>query len=468
VGFFYYQDMQKKHQDTLAAIATPLGQGGVGIVRLSGSQGRSIGWALFRPARSLQDLKPYVLHHGWILDEQQNVLDEVLVSYMPGPGSYTGEDVLEINCHGGPAILQLVLQAVLRSGARSAEPGEFTLRAFLNGRLDLSQAESVAEVINSQTQTGLALAGSKLQGALGRKVQSLKQRLEELRTQFCLAVDFPEEELECVPVPELEKVLQEVQGDIQALLQNYQRYNPFRQGALVVLAGEVNAGKSSLLNALLGSSRAIVTPVPGTTRDYLEEGINLQGLPVRLVDTAGLRSTGDQVELAGLEQGRRLVQEADLVCLVLDCSQGVDSEVQALVRELPEKKLLAVLNKMDLEQGLLECADWCSANGLDQVQVSAKTGENLQMLIQKLREKIVGRQAEPGPGELVPNLRQKENLFQAQQELQELAEGLKQQIPFDLLQLHLDTACQSLAEITGEITSEDILQRIFSSFCIGK
>ncbi|MFO8033462.1 MAG: tRNA uridine-5-carboxymethylaminomethyl(34) synthesis GTPase MnmE [Desulfohalobiaceae bacterium] len=460
--------MQDQHQDTIAAIATPLGRGGVGIVRLSGQRSREIGWALFRPARKIQELRPYTLHHGWILDAGQNPLDEVLVSYMPGPGSYTGEDVLEVNCHGGPAVLQLVLQAVLRSGARPAGPGEFTLRAFLHGRLDLSQAESVAEVINSQSDTGLTLAGSKLQGALGRKVDTLKQRLEQLRTQFCLAVDFPEEELECVPVSELEKTLQEVQGDIQSLLQNYERYNPFRQGALVVLAGQVNAGKSSLLNALLGSARAIVTPVPGTTRDYLEESMNLQGLPVRLVDTAGLRSTGDQVELAGLEQGRRLVQEADLVCLVLDCSQGVDQETQSLAQELPEKKLLAVLNKMDLGQGLLECADWCNANGLDQVQISAKTGANLSSLTQKIREKIVGRQAEPGPGELVPNLRQKENLLQAKQELQELASGLKQQIPFDLLQLHLDAACQSLAEITGEITSEDILQRIFSNFCIGK
>ncbi|MFW6177133.1 MAG: tRNA uridine-5-carboxymethylaminomethyl(34) synthesis GTPase MnmE [Desulfohalobiaceae bacterium] len=460
--------MHDQRQDTIAAIATPLGQGGVGIVRLSGQRSLEIGWSLFRPARRIKGLRPYTLHHGWILNEEQSPLDEVLVSYMPGPGSYTGEDVLEINCHGGPAVLQLVLQAVLRKGARSAGPGEFTLRAFLNGRLDLSQAESVAEVINSQSETGLALAGSKLQGALGRKVDQLKQRLEELRTQFCLAVDFPEDELECLPVPELEKVLQEVLRDIQALLRNYQRYSPFRQGALVVLAGQVNAGKSSLLNALLGSSRAIVTSVPGTTRDYLEEGINLEGLPVRLVDTAGLRSTGDQVELAGLEQGRRLVQEADLVCLVLDVSQGVDQDTRALAQELAGEKVLAVLNKMDLGQYLQECEKWCTDIDLDQLQVSAKTGQNLDRLVQKMREKIVGRQAEPRPGELVPNLRQKESLLQAQQELQELASGLKQQIPFDLLQVHLDAACHSLAEITGEFTSEDILERIFSSFCIGK
>ncbi|MFP4629605.1 MAG: tRNA uridine-5-carboxymethylaminomethyl(34) synthesis GTPase MnmE [Desulfohalobiaceae bacterium] len=460
--------MQNQHQDTIAAIATPLGRGGVGIVRLSGQMSLEIGWALFRPARRIQGLRPYTLHHGWVLDQEQNRLDEVLVSYMPGPGSYTGEDVLEINCHGGPAVLQLVLQAVLRQGARSAGPGEFTLRAFLNGRLDLSQAESVAEVINSQSQAGLALAGSKLQGQLGLKVQDLKQRLEELRTQFCLAVDFPEEELECLPVPELEKVLAEVQEDIHTLLQNYQRYRPFRQGALVVLAGQVNAGKSSLLNALLGSSRAIVTPAPGTTRDYLEEGINLDGLPVRLVDTAGLRSTGDQVELAGLEQGKRLMQDAEQVCLVLDSSQGVDQETRALAQELPREKVLAVLNKLDLGHSLQECEAWCKEKGLDQLGVSAKTGQNLDSLAERIRERIVGRQAEPGPGDLVPNLRQKESLLQAQQELQQLASGLKQQIPFDLLQLHLDAACHSLAEITGEITSEDILERIFSSFCIGK
>lgn len=456
------------HAETIAAIATPLGRGGLGIVRISGSLCQKIGWSLFRPSRNLKGFRPYTLHHGWIMDEQQNILDEVLLSFMPGPGSYTGQDALEINCHGGPAVLQLVLQAVLRSGARLAEPGEFTLRAFLNGRLDLSQAESVAEIINAQSNTGLGLAGAKLQGALGLKVGSLKQKLEELRSQFCLAVDFPEEELECISLDGLKAVIWEVDRDIQALLQNFQRYNPFRQGAMVVLAGKVNAGKSSLLNALLGTSRAIVTTVPGTTRDYLEESLDLQGLPVRLVDTAGLRRTGNEVELAGLEQGKRLMQEADLVCLVLDCAQGPDQEVQNLAQILPRDKVLAVLNKVDLGQVLAECRNWCSSRGLGHVLVSAKTGENLEQLALEIRNRIVGHQAEPAQGELVPNLRQKENLLLASGELQDLQAGLEQQTPFDLLQLHLDAACYKLAEITGEISSEDILQRIFSNFCIGK
>ncbi len=462
------EKMQTRQQDTIAAPATPLGQGGVGIVRISGAHAHSIGWSLFSSARQIQILKPYTLHHGWIRDTEQNVLDEVLVSYMPGPGSYTGEDVLEINCHGGPAVVQLVLHSVLHRGARLANPGEFTLRAFLNGRLDLSQAESVAELINAQTEAGLALAGSKLQGGLARKVHSLKQKLEDMRSQMCLAVDFPEEELECVSWRELLEDLQAVQEDIQALLYNFERYSPFSQGALVVLAGQVNAGKSSLLNALLGISRAIVTPVPGTTRDYLQENINLQGLPVRLVDTAGLRSTGDEVELAGLKQGQQLMQQADLVCLIVDCAQGVDVQARELAEDLPRQKLLAVLNKVDLGQGLDECSSWCAKHNLEYIFVSAQTRENLDQLADMIRNRVVGRQAEPEQGTLMPNVRQRENLQKALAELEQLQQGLSQEMPIDLLQLNMEAACHHLAEITGEITSEDVLQRIFANFCIGK
>jgi tRNA modification GTPase len=455
--------------ETIAAIATPLGRGGVGIVRISGPASRSIGARLFLSARQgFDSFKPYVLHHGWVTDHLGHRLDEVLVSFMPAPGSYTGEDVVELNCHGGPAVLQAVLEAVLQAGARMAGPGEFTLRAFLNGRMDLSQAESVAETVCATTRAGLRLAGAKLQGGLGRRVSALRDRLRELRSMICAAVDFPEEEGDDPEPGQIRRDLQAIREDIGALLQNYRRHSLWREGALIVLAGPVNAGKSSLLNALLGRNRAIVTETPGTTRDYLEESLNLEGLPVRIADTAGLRETRDQVERAGMDQGREVVQRADLVGLVFDWSLPADPELQEIAELLGPERVLGAANKSDLPEAGDSPRHWLQRRGFECIRLSAKTGAGLDSFLERTRQRLLGRSPEPEEGELVPNMRQKQHLADALQELEELEQALSSGLTPDLLDFHLQAAAESLSGITGEISSEDVLEQVFSRFCIGK
>jgi len=455
--------------ETIAAICTPLGQGGVGIVRISGSDSRKLGLSVFSSARErFQGFKPYVLHHGWILNRDRAVVDEVLVSFMPGPRSYTGEDVLEINCHGGPAVVRMVLELVLEQGARLASPGEFTLRAFFNGRLDLSQAEAVAELVSAPTHVGVSLAGSKLAGGLSQRVRTLKDDLESLQAGLSADFDFPEESGGSLDSDALLRVIDRIEQDLHKLLQNHEQHVCFQEGARVVLAGRVNVGKSRLLNTILGRSRAIVTDVPGTTRDYLEEAINLEGLPVRLVDTAGLRQTRDEVEKAGLDQGQDLISRADLVCLVLDLSRDPDQEELDLAVRLGPEKTLVTANKCDLVDFTGLSLEWFENRGFDWIPVSARTGQGVDRLARRVRSRLVGRRKEPVQGELVPNIRQRDMLASAQAALGEFKTALVQGMSSDLLIVHLEEVSRSLGEITGEISTEDVLERIFSSFCIGK
>ncbi len=469
MGHMSLMDRSFTEPETIAAICTPLGLGGVGIVRVSGRASRRLGHAVFASARdAFQDFKPYVLHHGWIIGKDKAVVDEVLVSFMPGPKSYTGEDVLEINCHGGPAVVQMVLELVLEHGARPANPGEFTLRAFLNGRLDLSQAEAVAELVSAPTRVGVNLAGAKLEGGLSRLIREIKDDLESLRASLSADFDFPEDSGGDIDVRQLCSVVERTEQSLGKLLDNHERHSCFREGARVVLAGRVNVGKSRLLNALLGRNRAIVTSVPGTTRDYLEEGISLGGLPVRLMDTAGLRETRDEVERAGLDQGRDLISSADLVCLVLDMSQPPDQEEMNLAAGLGTGKTLIVRNKCDLVESSGQDLEWYARQGFDWVEVSAKTGLGMDSLTRKIRSRLLGQHPEPDQGELVPNLRQRDKLASALTSLGELKKALDQDLSSDLLIEHLEETCAALGDITGEISSEDVLDRIFSSFCIGK
>ena len=458
-----------ENRDTIAAIATPLGEGGVGIVRISGPESRDIGERIFSSAKeAFSGLKPYVLHHGWIFDNSNRLLDEVLMSYMPGPASYTGEDVVEINCHGGPAVLQSILQLVLALGVRAANAGEFTLRGFLNNRLDLTQAESVAEMISAQSESGINIAGSKLQGDLQVLVQRLRERLERLRSELTAELDFPEDETDTLGNEDLGARLEEVKKEVLLLLENYDKYSCWRDGALAVLTGRVNAGKSSLLNALLGHSRAIVTSIPGTTRDYLEEKINLGGLPLRLIDTAGWREARDAIEKVGLEKLQELIQDSQLVCLVFDLSIDEPGELKDLALKLGSDKVLGVGNKADLAFAPEHFGRWLSDHGFEWVALSAKSGKGMDDLHRALGQRLVGNSSEPAQGELVPNIRQRDLLLKTRQELDSLQAELGEDLPFDILEMRLQQICNLLGEITGDISSDDILERIFSRFCIGK
>lgn len=458
-----------RKNDTIAAVATPPGQGGVGIIRLSGPHSLSILTDIFTASREgFTEFKPYTLHHGTLFDTSGSVLDDVLAAYMPGPDSFTGEDVVEINCHGGKAVLSAVLEETLARGARLANRGEFTLRAFLNGRMDLSQAEAVAELIHAPSKAAMHLAQVKLSGVLGQKIDELRASLEELRAKLCIAVDFPEEELECLSMEELTQTSAAVRKEILDLLSAVDRTRAWREGALVVLAGMVNAGKSSLMNALLGRNRAIVTDVPGTTRDYLEENIDLDGLSVRIVDTAGLRDAEDQVEQAGMEMGRELMEKADLILFVVDNSATIADENVDACLMLDPSKTIAVMNKVDKIGS--EPPPWkiFKRYMFEIIKVSAKSGKNLDKLASRIRERILDGASQPDPDELVPNARQASVLKLAASELEEMEQDAAKDVPYDLLGVRLESACNTLSGITGNIASDDVLNSIFDNFCIGK
>lgn len=460
--------------DTIAAVATAPGAGGVGVIRISGPKSHDILRSMFRPAgKSFRDFTPRMLHHGHVLDAEGREADDALVVFFPGPHSFTGEDCAEIQGHGGPAVLAALLDSVLSRGARMAERGEFTRRAFLNGRMDLSQAEAVAEIIAAPSREGVYLASAKLDGLLGRRVEALRERLEYLRQRVCLAIDFPDEEGECLPPQEFTAIADEVAAGIRALLAGYERARCWREGALVVLAGRVNAGKSSLMNAFLGRERAIVTEKPGTTRDYLEEQTTLAGLPVRLVDTAGLRDhSEDSIELEGMRRGRELAKNARCVLLVLDGSLSreagnLDDAFRAegaLVDELGPERCLVVWNKADLCP-LPESAH--RFHGADVLPVSARSGEGVDELAAAIR-RLCLKDETPEEGDIAPNLRQASQLRRALEALEDLKKAIALSVPPDLCSIHLETASAHLADITGLNSTEDTLNAIFSSFCIGK
>lgn len=464
--------------DTIAAIATAQGPGAVGIIRLSGPAARPLALSLFRSSRNaFAGFKPYRLHHGSLVDAQGRVLDEVLAAFMPGPGSFTGEDVVELNCHGGLAVLRAVLDELLSRGARLAAPGEFSFRAFKNGKLDLAQAEAIAETIAAPTRAALHLAQMKLSGALSQRIGMLRERLEALRAQLCLAVDFPDEDVECLPPDLLCDEALAVAEAVAGLLAGVERARAWREGVLAVLAGRVNAGKSSLMNALVGRNRALVSATPGTTRDYIEEQLELSGLLVRLVDTAGLRAAAceavgagiDPVEAAGQELARDFMSRAEAVLYVLDAARPLAPQDRQALAELDPKRALVVLNKCDLPEASAqegEAQAQARALGLDCLSVSAKSGAGLEALCAALRQRLAG--AEPDPDALAPNARQAQALCLAQTELIALADEARSGLPYDILGLRLDAACRALAELVGDIAPDEVLEAIFSRFCIGK
>lgn len=466
--------------DTIVARATAPGAGAVAVIRVSGPGALSVLRRLFRPSRPSpgtpdSPLSPVArrLMHGCIVGRDGRSVDEVLAVFMPGPHSYTGEDCLEIQGHGGPAVTRGVLEEVLAAGARLAEPGEFTKRAFLSGKLDLSQAEAVADLVSAPGRGAAHLALDTLRGHLGGLIARLRARLTDLRAQICLAVDFPEEEAEFVGPEVLGPGVSAVLDEIVKLLADFRRAAPLRDGALAVLAGPVNAGKSSLLNALLGRDRAIVSAVAGTTRDYLEEGVDLDGLLARLTDTAGLRDGAGEVERLGMDKSLALMDDADLVVLVLDgaARPGPDEEAaifEAARRRGPDWTLVAA-NKADLAACQASPVARLGELGFETVRVSAKTGAGLEGLAGRMRSRILGSHGgEIASEAAIPNLRQARALEEARDELLALLGDLRAGAPPDCLGVRLETACAKLGEITGEITPEGVLEAVFGRFCIGK
>lgn len=468
---------------TIAAIATAQGAGAIAIVRLSGPRTKAILARLFLPlAERFNNFRPWFLHHGRLLDEDGEALDDVLAVFMPGPRTYTGEDMAEIHCHGGRWIIQAVMRQLLRLGARQAEKGEFSRRALLNGRMDLSQAEAVAELVAAPSREAVRYSLNRLEGLLSQKILALRDEMDALRVQVSLAVDFPDDEVHSFGMAEFQKQVRTLMGNVQGLLAGKNRARMMQQGALVVLAGAVNAGKSSLLNALIGRERALVTDIPGTTRDFIEESCDLDGLPVRLVDTAGLRDVAADgaagtVEALGIARSREQLAAADAVLLVVDgnalgeagamattCPEEAAGEILAQAGERP---LLVVWNKADLCYPDSFPPAWLGSR-IPCLAVSAKTGENIDTLASMLKERLLLENTPGDDNGLAPNARQALSLEEALDELQALHDDIGEGMPFDVCAVRLDTVATILGEVTGLTTPAEVLDKVFGEFCIGK
>ncbi len=451
--------------DTIAAIATPLGEGGVGVIKISGPEAGSILKQLFAPGMRMADgLEPRHLTFGHIRDPQtRDVIDEVLVVFMPAPHSYTRQDVVEIQAHGGIVPIRHILQLVLAAGARPAEPGEMTLRAFVNGRLDLAQAEAVLDVVQARTEAALRVAVEQLGGSLSARVRAVRARSVDVLAYLEASIDFVEDE---IPPQEVVPPLREIAAALEEVLATADRGLIYRQGIRAAIVGRPNVGKSSLLNALLRGERAIVTAIPGTTRDTLEETVNVQGVPLVLVDTAGIRAeTDDEVERIGVERSQMALERADLALLVIDSSQpltNADWDIAALIRSKPA---LVVANKCDLPQ--VELPDNLLPSAL-RLRVSALTGEGVEALEETVVEMVFGGQVISADTPLVSNPRHQASLRRALDHIRAAKGAHLGGMSPDLVVIDVREAVDALGAITGETASEDLLEAIFSNFCIGK
>jgi tRNA modification GTPase len=452
--------------DTIAAISTPPGEAGIGIVRLSGPEAQTIARRLFRPRRSRPYWQSHRLYLGHILDSRGEVLDEVLLTLMRAPHTYTREDVVEIHCHSGFAVLRAILGEVLAQGARLARPGEFTLRAFLSGRLDLSQAEAVLEVIKARTQASLRVATAHLVGGLGQRLGGISAALLGVLVRLEAALDFPEEAAELAPAA-IEEALAGPQEELEHLLATYKQGRLLREGVKVVLAGRPNVGKSSLLNRLLDADRAIVTDIPGTTRDVIEETVTLGGLALVLSDTAGLRQARDLVEELGVARSRERLAQADLILYLVDGSAPFSPEDTQVLGELAGRPVLIVLNKIDLPQKI-QLEDISRNFSHRVVVLSALTGQGLENLEQAVLDLVLEGGVRTD-GEIVTQARHAELLVRAGEALARCRALLDQAEPaWELVALEVKEALLALGEITGEEVGDAVLDHIFSEFCIGK
>ncbi len=453
--------------DTIAAISTPIGEAGIGIVRLSGPAAQTIARRLFRPHRPHPAWQSHRLYLGHLVDPQGEIIDEVLLSFMRAPHTYTREDVVEINCHSGYGVLRRILDLALVQGARLARPGEFTLRAFLSGRLDLTQAEAVLEVIHSRTETNLKVAAAHLHGALGHRIGQVRQDLLDLLARVEAALDFPEEAGE-LPTAPIRAGLEAQAGALEALDATYEAGRLLKEGLLAVIAGRPNVGKSSLLNRLLDLERAIVTEIPGTTRDLIEESITLGGVVVRFSDTAGLRPAQDRVEELGIARTRERLRQADLVLYLVEAGSPLTAEDDAALAALAGRPGLLVLNKIDLVPDLPDAA-FPQFEAWPRLAISAKTGQGLAALNQAIVDQALGGGLKV-QGEMITQARHHRHLAQGLDCLgraRELLDG-GQETPWELVALELAAAIRELGEITGEEVGEAILDRIFGQFCLGK
>lgn len=459
--------------DTIAAISTPPGTGGIAIIRVSGGRAIEIIDEIYKnpKGKKLKEVKSHTIHYGHICSfntDKHEIIDEVMVSVMKKPHTFTKEDIVEINCHGGIVASQNILEQVLNAGARLADPGEFTKRAFLNGRIDLAQAEAIIDIINSKTNIGLKSAVTQLEGSLSERIFSIREELVHIVAHLQAAVDFPEEDIEELSEKKLLESIENIMMKVENLIETANMGKIIREGLSTVIVGKPNVGKSSLLNALTGEKRAIVTEVPGTTRDIIEEYVNIKGVPLKIIDTAGIRETIDIVEKLGVEKSKEFIGYADLVILVLDASRPVDENDQKIFELIKNKKTIVLMNKMDLEnkinfQDIDEKFRDCAV-----INSSILKGLGLDDLESRIKEMFYTGKVSINDDIVITNTRHKDSLMKARKNLEESMKALKTGMPLDMISIDIGNSIESLGEIVGLTVSEEIIDRIFHDFCLGK
>lgn len=457
-------------EDTIAAIATPPGVGGIGIIRVSGPKSKDIARLLFRSSKRDYGFKSHHLYHGDIVSPETGmVIDEVLISLMLKPHSYTGEDVLEINCHGGSVILQSVLSEVIIAGARLAEPGEFTRRAFLNNRIDLTQAESIVEMIMAKTDRGLELAVSHLKGNLAEKIETIRASIIDILVIIETSIDFSDEDIEISNYSDISRKIETVLDELHTLVSTYREGKIYRDGINAVIAGRPNVGKSSLLNRLLGEKRAIITPLPGTTRDFIEEIVNIRGVPVKLTDTAGIREPENIIEKEGVRLVWEKLSQADVAIIVLDGNALLTKEDTDIIERCRTMKRLLVINKADLSHMLDERElTTLIPDTIPRIWISAKYGDGIPELKDAIYSIVLDNPHNRQSAYIISNVRHKTAIEKTAVSLLKARDAVEGGLSPEFYAFDVREALDSLGEIGGKTVTEEILDRIFSTFCIGK
>jgi tRNA modification GTPase len=455
--------------DTIAAISTPSGEGAIAIVRLSGEEAISIADQLYRGKKKLSEVESHTIHYGYLFDKETNQkVEEVMISVMKAPKTFTKEDIVEINCHGGLVSVNRVLKLVLNNGVRLAEPGEFTKRAFLNGRIDLSQAEAVMDLIRSKTEKAMNVALNQMEGRLSKLITKLRQTLLETIAHVEVNIDYPEYDAEEMTHQLLNEKLTYVKEQIQQLLMTAEQGKILREGLSTVIIGRPNVGKSSLLNSLVHENKAIVTDIPGTTRDVIEEYVNVRGVPLKLIDTAGIRETEDIVERIGVERSRKVLKEADLILLVLNNGESLSKEDRQLFEAVHGMNVIIIVNKIDLEQQINMDEVLLIAKEHPVITTSLLEEQGIDRLEQAIQNLFFNTGVETSDISYVSNSRHIALLTQAKKTIDDSLTGIDTGLPIDMVQIDITRSWELLGEIIGDTVSESLIDQLFSQFCLGK
>lgn len=456
--------------DTIVAIATAMGNGGIGIIRLSGKDTFSIIKKVFEP-KNPGEIKGYSMKYGFIKDPQsQEIVDEVLVSYFKKPHSYTTEDMCEINSHGGMLVMKKILEICLKNGATLAEPGEFTKRAFLNGRIDLSQAEGIIDLINAKTEKETKASIKQLEGRLSKKIQQIRSQIIDNMVNIEASIDYPEYDVEEVEREKLKIELSTIKEQLRKLAESFSQGKIIKEGIKVAIIGKPNAGKSSLLNAFLGEERAIVTEIEGTTRDTIQETITIEGIPIIIIDTAGIRKTKQRVEEIGIKKAKETVEQADLVIAIFDNTKTWDDGEEEILKQIKGRRAILIINKIDIREENVTLEERLKATGKSIIKISAKEDIGISQINDEIaRIYHLGEiDMENSDSVIISNIRHKNAIDKAQKSIEEAQRVLDENLPIDIIAIPMKTALEELGNITGENVSEEIISSIFAKFCLGK